>query len=76
MQSGRTTHPWLYLGYCYRWMKAIDYATQTGELLAKATPVQRQLLGDASGRLSYYLPGCNDFADVPLKKILETRLHS
>jgi ectoine hydroxylase-related dioxygenase (phytanoyl-CoA dioxygenase family) len=61
----------IYLGYCYRWMKAIDFVTQSDDLLAKATPVQRQLLGDATGQLSYYLPGTNNFADVPLKAIYE-----
>jgi ectoine hydroxylase-related dioxygenase (phytanoyl-CoA dioxygenase family) len=63
----------IYLGYCYRWMKAIDFLAQPDDLLAKASPVQRQLLGDATGQLSYYLPGTNNFADVPLKAIQEGR---
>jgi hypothetical protein len=54
-------------------MKAIDFLTQSDDLLSKATPVQRQLLGDATGQLSYYLPGTNNFADVPLKAIYEGR---
>lgn len=61
----------IYLGYCYRWMKAIDFVTQPDELLAKATPLQRQLLGAASHELSYYLPGRNDFEDVPLRRLWE-----
>lgn len=62
----------VYVGYCYRWMKAIDFVTQPEELLAKANPVQRQLLGDATHELSYYLPSRNGFADVPVKGLLET----
>jgi hypothetical protein len=54
-------------------MKAIDFVSQPDDLLAKASPVQRQLLGDATAQLSYYLPGTNNFADVPLKAIQESR---
>ena len=57
----------IYLGYCYRWMKAIDFVTQPEELLEKGTPIQRQLLGGATHELSYYLPSRNEFADTPLK---------
>ncbi|MES2460265.1 MAG: phytanoyl-CoA dioxygenase family protein [Armatimonadota bacterium] len=63
----------IYLGYCYRWMKAIDFVTQSDELLEKASPVQRQLLGHATEVLSYYLPSRNQYADVPLKAMLEER---
>jgi ectoine hydroxylase len=63
----------VYLGYCYRWMKAIDFLTQPDELLAKATPIQRQLLQAATHPLSFYLPGRNDFADVPVRAWLAGR---
>ena len=63
----------IYIGYCYRWMKAIDFLVQPPELLAKATPIQRQLLGDATDDLSYYLPMRNGGQDVPLKAWLEER---
>lgn len=63
----------IYIGYCYRWMKAIDFAAQAPELLAKANPIQRQLLGDASTPLSFYLPG-RSAEDVPLKAWLERHL--
>jgi ectoine hydroxylase-related dioxygenase (phytanoyl-CoA dioxygenase family) len=63
----------VYIGYCYRWMKAIDFVAQPDELLAKANPVQRQLLGDASHELSYYLPSRNDYADVPVKVLTEAQ---
>lgn len=61
----------VYIGYCYRWMKAIDFVTQPAELLDKANPIQRQLLGAATHELSFYLPSRNDFADTPLKALLE-----
>jgi ectoine hydroxylase-related dioxygenase (phytanoyl-CoA dioxygenase family) len=56
----------IYLGYCYRWVKPIDYITQAPELLAQATPVQRQLLGDVTDALSFYLPDRYK-DDVPLR---------
>ncbi len=56
----------IYLGYCYRWVKPIDYITQSPELLSKATPIQRQLLGEVTEALSFYLPsGYSN--DVPLR---------
>lgn len=61
----------IYIGYCYRWMKAIDFVTQPDGLLAKANPVQRQLLGAATHELSYYLPSRNQFADTPLRTWVE-----
>lgn len=57
----------VYIGYCYRWMKAIDFATQSEELLSRANPIQRQLLGDASDALSFYLPERYP-GDTPLKE--------
>lgn len=57
----------IYIGYCHRWMKAIDFQTQSDELLARADATQKQLLGASSHELSFYLP---DRApdDVPLRK--------
>ena len=57
----------IYFGYCYRWVKPIDYITQSPELLAVATPVQRQLLGEVTDALSFYLPDRTP-GDVPLKE--------
>jgi ectoine hydroxylase-related dioxygenase (phytanoyl-CoA dioxygenase family) len=56
----------IYIGYCHRYLKAIDFITQTPELIEKANPIQRQLLGHATHELSFYLP---DRApqDVPLR---------
>ncbi|MBL8992190.1 MAG: phytanoyl-CoA dioxygenase family protein, partial [Spirochaetia bacterium] len=46
----------IYIGYCFRYIRPIDYITQPAELLAKATPIQRQLLGEVPNGLSFYLP--------------------
>jgi ectoine hydroxylase-related dioxygenase (phytanoyl-CoA dioxygenase family) len=56
----------IYIGYCHRYLKAIDFLTQSPQLIAKANPIQRQLLGHATHELSFYLP---DRApeDVPLR---------
>jgi ectoine hydroxylase len=60
----------IYLGYCFRWVQAMDFVTQDPQLLAQATPVQRQLLGEVSNALSYYLPSRYP-GDVPLKDAME-----
>ena len=61
----------IYIGYCHRYLKAIDFMTQAPELLEQANPIQRQLLGAVTHDLGYYLP--RD-ADVPLKAWLEAHL--
>jgi ectoine hydroxylase-related dioxygenase (phytanoyl-CoA dioxygenase family) len=61
----------IYIGYCHRWLKAIDFITQDEELIAQANPIQRQLLGAVSDPISFYLPGRFP-EDVPLKDIMES----
>lgn len=53
----------IYIGYCWRYLRPIDYVSQSPELLANADAVQRQLLGETSSGLGYYLPQPED---VPL----------
>ena len=48
----------------------MDYVQMPEELIARANPVQRQLLGDVSDALSYYIPRDED---VPLKAIMQAR---
>src|SRR5207237_214980 len=36
----------VYFGYCWRWMRPIDYVQYPAAVLEKLTPIQRQLLGD------------------------------
>ena len=50
----------IYIGYCWRYLKSIDFVEQPKELLDKCTPIQRQLLGDASSPLAYFLPSQTD----------------
>lgn len=56
----------IYIGYCYRWLKALDFIQQSDELLAKANPIQKQLLGHVTEPLSFFLPA-NYPGDVPLR---------
>lgn len=58
----------LYMGYCHRWMKPIDFVSIPDELMASASPVQKQLLGAATDALSFYLPSRYE-ADLPLGKL-------
>lgn len=54
----------LFFGYGYRWLRPMDYVTMPCALLDQATPIRRQLLGDATTQLGYYLPTDDD---VPLR---------
>ena len=58
----------LFLGYAYRWVRPMDYVQMPNRLIARANPVQRQLLGDVSDALSYYIPRDED---VPLKAMMQ-----
>lgn len=60
----------IYMGYCHRWLKAIDFISQSPALIEQANPIQRQLLGAVSDPISFYLPGRFP-EDVPLKDVLE-----
>jgi hypothetical protein len=52
-------------------MRPIDYVQQPADLVAAATPVQRQLLGDVKSSLGYILP---TDADLPLRAWRNERL--
>ena len=58
----------IYMGYSYRWVRPLDYQTQSPELLARATPIQRQLLADYTSDMTYWLP---KDGEVPLKAWLK-----
>ena len=58
----------LFVGYAYRWVKPMDYVQMPNRLIARANPVQRQLLGDVSDALSHYIPRDED---VPLKAMMQ-----
>jgi len=61
----------IYIGYTRRWMRPIDYITPDINLLEKATPEQRQLLGDVATPLGYIMP---EAADIPLAAWRDKRL--
>lgn len=58
----------IYIGYGYRIIRPIDTLPTPDDLMAKADPVQRQLLGEIASPLTFYLPEKND---VPLKAWLD-----
>ncbi|MCZ7649258.1 MAG: phytanoyl-CoA dioxygenase family protein [Planctomycetota bacterium] len=58
----------IYLGYCYRWVKPLDYLLPEASLLQRATPLQRQLLGEYASEMTFWLPKPEE---VPLKGWLE-----
>ncbi len=58
----------IYLGYSYRWVRPIDALPAPADLLAKADPVQRQLLGAIDSPLTWFLPQPDD---VPLHAWLD-----
>ena len=74
----------MHVGYHYRWLRPTDYMQQDPELIARSSPIRRQLLGalaTASPPLGhepefhpvsqYWIPG--DWDDVPLKAWAEER---
>ena len=75
-----------YVGYHYRWLRPTDYERQDSELLARSSPIRRQLLGGmatgvdamAGSRDSEWEPSSQywipkNWDDVPLKAWAEER---
>jgi len=58
------TRKTLFMGYGYRWVRAMDYLVPDDALLARANPIQRQLLGEVKSPMGIYLP---QYEDVPLR---------
>lgn len=58
----------IYMGYCWRWVKPLDFLVPDPALLAQATPIQRQLLGEYSSEMAFWLPKPNE---VPLREWLK-----
>lgn len=54
----------LYMGYCYRVLRPMDYDNFPESLLQKVSPIGRQLLGHRASHMGYYLPTDED---VPLR---------
>ena len=60
----------LFMGYGFRWVRAMDYLAPDPALLARCdSPVQRQLLGDVQTPMGIYLPQPDD---VPLRPYWQT----
>jgi ectoine hydroxylase-related dioxygenase (phytanoyl-CoA dioxygenase family) len=73
-----------YVGYHYRWLRPTDYVQQDPALIARSSPVRRQLLGaldpqgDPLGKDPFWEPSSRywlikDWEDVPLKEWAEER---
>jgi ectoine hydroxylase-related dioxygenase (phytanoyl-CoA dioxygenase family) len=73
-----------YVGYNYRWMRPTDYIQQDPELIARSSPIRKQLLGalatdgDPMGDDPYWHPSSQywlpkNWADAPLKAWAEER---
>lgn len=60
----------LYYGYGYRVLRPIDYETMPDSLLAKCSPIGKQLLGHKTSHLGYFIPSDED---APLKAWYQER---
>ena len=60
----------LYFGYCYRVLRPMDYDQMPESLLAKCSPIGKQLLGHRASHMGYYVP---TEEDVPLKAWYQER---
>ena len=71
------TRKMLFVGYTYRWIRNLDDMPidYDGEWWANRTPVQRQLLGEATHTANYWGINWNGYIDeeIPLRKELKTR---
>src|SRR5215471_7837606 len=76
-----------YVGYHYRWLRPTDYIQQDPALIARSSPIRRQLLGaldadgDPLGSDPFWEPSSRywlikNWGDVPLKKWAEDRAGS
>ena len=75
----------LYYGYHYRWIRPADYLHQASDLIARCTPIQRQLLGELGTGEANYLgddAGVHPISrhwrpesdDIPLQAWAEARM--
>lgn len=61
------TRQTLFIGYGFRWIRAMDYLTPDENLIQRCeNPVQRQLLGEVKSPMGVYLP---TEEDVPLRAL-------
>src|SRR5258706_5199572 len=71
------TRKMLFIGYTYRWIRNLDDMPidYDGEWWANRTPVQRQLLGEATHTANYWGINWDGYVDeqIPLRKELKSR---
>ncbi|MDX1933458.1 MAG: phytanoyl-CoA dioxygenase family protein [Capsulimonadales bacterium] len=59
------TRKTLFMGYGYRWVRAMDYQMMPESLLASVDPIRWQLLGGVKSPMGIYLPTDED---VPIRR--------
>ena len=57
----------LFLAYTYRWVRPRDDMPLPKELVASLTPTRRQLLGEGTSTIDFWMP---DHVDLPLKGLV------
>lgn len=62
--TSEVTRKNIYVGYCFRWLKPLDYVLPDPDLLDVATPIQRQLLGEYRSEMTFWKPTADE---LPLK---------
>jgi len=71
------TRKMLFVGYTYRWIRPLDDMplARDGEWWRNRTPVQRQLLGEATHTANHWGVGWDGYIDekIPLRHELQTR---
>jgi hypothetical protein len=72
-----STRKMLFIGYTYRWIRPLDDmpVDKTSQWWANRTPVQKQLLGEATHTANYWGINWDGFIDeeIPLRKELRSR---
>ena len=58
----------IYIGYCWRYIRPIDYIQQDESVFEGATPIQQQLLGKIQDSCGFYLP---QPGDIPLTEFTQ-----
>jgi ectoine hydroxylase-related dioxygenase (phytanoyl-CoA dioxygenase family) len=79
----------MHVGYHYRWLRPTDYIRQDPNLVAKSSPIRRQLLGELATdhhplgndpeyhpESLFWNPESLNEEDVPLKAWFETKTRS
>ena len=77
VNTSTVTRKMLFVGYTYRWIRPLDDMPldKDSEWWRNRTPVQRQLLGEATHTANYWGVNWDGYVDekIPLRHELQTR---